>query len=84
MILFITIYFIFKINKMDIYISFLGYNEKKITIETTLKNPDINLETIKLVPSSYLLDAIEISEEKLLVEILDSGVHLAIAATKGI
>src|SRR5690606_29772562 len=35
---------------------------------TTLKNPDINLEIIQLVPSSYLLDAVEISEDKVLVE----------------
>jgi len=57
-----------KTGKYDIYISFLGYNEKKVTIETTLKNPDINLGTIPLVSSSYLLDAVEITGEKVLVE----------------
>ncbi|MBK8624077.1 MAG: TonB-dependent receptor [Saprospiraceae bacterium] len=52
----------------DLYISFLGYNEKKITTETTLKNPDINVGTILLSQSTVLLDAVEITEEKVLVE----------------
>lgn len=52
----------------DLYISFLGYNEKKITTETTLKNPDMNLGNIALSQSTVLLDAVEITEEKVLVE----------------
>jgi len=53
----------------DLYFSFLGYNEKKVAaVETTLKNPDINIGTVFLVPASYLLDAVEIKEQKLLVE----------------
>lgn len=52
----------------DLYISFLGYNEKKITTETTLKNPDMNLGNILLSQSTVLLDAVEITEEKVLVE----------------
>ncbi|MBK9734880.1 MAG: TonB-dependent receptor [Saprospiraceae bacterium] len=53
----------------DLYVSFLGYKEKKLSaVETTLKKPDINIGNILLVPSSFLLDAIEIKEEKVLVE----------------
>lgn len=53
----------------DLYFSFLGYNEKKVAaVETTLKNPDINIGNVFLVPASYLLDAVEIKEQKLLVE----------------
>lgn len=37
-------------------------------VETTLKNPDINIGNVFLVPASYLLDAVEIKEQKLLVE----------------
>jgi ferric enterobactin receptor len=48
----------------DLYISFLGYNEKKITTETTLKNPDMNLGNILLSQSTVLLDAVEITEER--------------------
>lgn len=57
-----------KIGKYDVYVSFLGYNEKKIQTETTLKTPDINLGDIDLVPASYLLDAVEITDEKALFE----------------
>ncbi|MBK8670926.1 MAG: TonB-dependent receptor [Saprospiraceae bacterium] len=53
----------------DLYISFLGYQEKKLAaVTTTLKNPDINVGNIMLVPASYLLDAVVIKEEKVLVE----------------
>lgn len=57
-----------KNGQYDIYISFLGYKEKKIETETTLKNPDINLGDIEIVPATYLLDAVEITEEKSLIE----------------
>ncbi len=52
----------------DLYISFLGYSEKKVSVQTTLKNPDASIGRIILVPSSVLLDAVEIKEEKVLVE----------------
>lgn len=52
----------------DLYFSFLGYNEKKITVTTTLKEPDLNMGTVQMIPASYLLDAVEIKEEKVLVE----------------
>lgn len=53
----------------DLYFSFLGYNEKKVeAIETTLKAPDINIGSVPLVPANYVLDAIEIKEERVLIE----------------
>ncbi|MBK9255280.1 MAG: TonB-dependent receptor [Saprospiraceae bacterium] len=56
-------------GKYDLYISFLGYNEKKQSeVETTLKNPDINIGSVPLTPASYLLDAVEITEERTLIE----------------
>jgi ferric enterobactin receptor len=64
----------FKFNEVktgiyDIYISFLGYEEMKIEkVETTLKSPDAKLGNILLAPASYLLDAVEISEERTLIE----------------
>ena len=58
-----------KTGKYDIVISFLGYEEKIIyNVETTLKDPDVNLEKIFLYPSSIILDAVEITEERALIE----------------
>lgn len=52
----------------DLYISYVGYPEKKITFETTLKNPDIHLGTIVLSPSTNILTEVEIKENRALVE----------------
>lgn len=53
----------------DLTFSFLGYNEKKVfAVETTLKNPDANIGNVSLVPATYLLDAVEITEERTLIE----------------
>lgn len=53
----------------DLYVSFLGYNEKKVAaVETTLKSPDINIGNVSLVPATFLLDAVEIKEERTLIE----------------
>ncbi len=53
----------------DLYVSFLGYNEKMVSaVETTLKSPDINIGKVSLVPATFLLDAIEIKEERTLIE----------------
>ncbi|MBC7884940.1 MAG: TonB-dependent receptor [Saprospiraceae bacterium] len=53
----------------DLYCSFLGYNEKKVAaVETTLKKPDLNIGNIGLVPANYVLDAVEIKEDRTLVE----------------
>lgn len=58
-----------KTGKYDIIISFLGYQEKMLkSQETTLKNPDLDLGIIQLSPSAVLLDAVEIKEERALVE----------------
>lgn len=53
----------------DLIISFLGYQEKKISnVELTLKNPDADLGTLLMVPADYLLDAVEVTEKRALVE----------------
>lgn len=52
----------------DLVFSFLGYTDKKVSVETTLKNPDANLGRIFLTPSSLLLDAVEVVETKSLIE----------------
>ncbi|MBK6566935.1 MAG: TonB-dependent receptor [Saprospiraceae bacterium] len=58
-----------KTGKYTLEISFLGYSDKIISnVETTLRSPDIQLGKIKLVPSNILLDAVEIVEEKTLIE----------------
>ncbi len=57
-----------QIGKYDVYVAFLGYNEKMLEVETSLKSPDINLGDIPLVPASYLLNTVEITEEKSLIE----------------
>jgi len=53
----------------DLYFSFLGYEEKKKPgIETTLKDPDVNMGIIQLIPANYILDGVEIKEDRILVE----------------
>ena len=53
----------------DLKISFLGYEEKVLTnVELTLKDPDNDLGTVLLSPSAVVLDAIEIKEERSLIE----------------
>ncbi|MGB4961196.1 MAG: outer membrane beta-barrel protein, partial [Saprospiraceae bacterium] len=53
----------------DLYISFLGYDEKKVAgVEMSLKSPDTNVGDIILSPSSFVLDAIEIKEDRVLIE----------------
>ncbi len=52
----------------ELYISFLGYTEKKVSVQTTLKDPDATVGKVLLVPATYLLEAVEIKEEKVLVE----------------
>jgi ferric enterobactin receptor len=58
-----------KTGNYTLEISFLGYEDKNIAnVETTLRSPDNNLGKIKLVSSNVLLDAVEIVEEKSLIE----------------
>lgn len=52
----------------DLYISYVGYPEKKITLETTLKAPDLNLGKILLSASANVLSEIEIKEDRVLIE----------------
>ncbi len=52
----------------DVYISYVGYPEKKLTLETTLKSPDINIGKIRLSSTTNVLQEVEIKEERLLVE----------------
>lgn len=56
-------------GKYDLTISFLGYTDKVISnVETTLKNPDVDLGTIRFAPSSVLIEGVEIKEERALIE----------------
>lgn len=58
-----------KTGNYEITISFLGYEDKKLEkVEATLKNPDVHLDKIMLIPSTVLLDAVEITEDKALIE----------------
>lgn len=58
-----------KTGSYDITISFLGYQDKKLEkVETTLKSPDTHLDKIILSPSTVLLEAVEITEDKALIE----------------
>ena len=53
----------------DLEISFLGYENKIIkNVETTLKDPDVNLGEILFLPSSIIMDAVEVTEERALIE----------------
>lgn len=56
-------------GKYDLTISFLGYQERKMeNIEVTLKKPTKKVGNIFLLPESYLLDAVEITEKRALIE----------------
>lgn len=53
----------------DIIATFIGYNDKKLdTIKTTLKHPDLHLGDIWMSPSLNLLEEVEITAEKALIE----------------
>lgn len=58
-----------KVGKYDIWISFIGYNDKKIgEVETTLKDPDKDLKKIELVSTGITLNAVEVSDKRSLIE----------------
>jgi len=58
-----------KTGKYDVIISFLGYNEKRIkNIELTPKDPDYDFGKIQLSSTDYLLDAVEVTEKRSLIE----------------
>ncbi len=56
-------------DEYEMYISFLGYNEKVITVETTPGKPDLNVSKILLTPATYLLDQVEITDQRSLTEV---------------
>jgi outer membrane receptor protein involved in Fe transport len=56
-------------GKYDMAISFLGYEEKKITnVELTGKSPDYDLGKIQLVSQDYVLGEVQITEKRSLYE----------------
>ena len=58
-----------KMGKYDVYISFIGYNEKVLrNIELTGKSPDHNEGIILLSPSNTQLEEVEITAERALFE----------------
>lgn len=56
-------------DKYDMYVSFLGYNERKIVVETTPAKPDLNVGSIMLLPAAYMLDQVEITDQRSLTEV---------------
>ena len=64
----------FKLDDMtvgtyDLYISFLGYEEKIIRgVELTKKKPDVNLGKVLLVQDNIMLDAVEVTADRALIE----------------
>jgi len=52
-------------GKYDVQLAFLGFEGKKVEdIETTLKSPDFDLETVGLVSESFDLGAVEVTGKK--------------------
>ncbi len=57
------------VGKYDIEVSFIGYTTKVIdSLVTTKKKPDFNIGTIYLVPVDYLLDEVEVTAKRALIE----------------
>jgi len=57
------------VGKYDLYISFLGYEEKVIKgVELTKKKPDVNLGTILMQQDNVMLGEVEISADRALLE----------------
>jgi len=58
-----------KTGEYDIYISFLGYEDKKLdSVALTLKKPDNDLGNIFMMPSNYVLDQVEVTDKRSLIE----------------
>ncbi len=56
-------------GKYDLFISFLGYEEKIIReVELTKKKPDVNLGTIKMVQDNIMLSEVEVTADRSLIE----------------
>lgn len=63
----------FKLNelalgKYTLKITSLGYEEQKIEFELTPKNPDFQLNQVKMIPAVMSLDEVEIVSEKSIIE----------------
>ncbi|MDX1665947.1 MAG: TonB-dependent receptor [Saprospiraceae bacterium] len=58
-----------KLGKYLLRISFIGYRPKTVEgIELTPKSPDYQLETIELVPESFTLNEVTVTDQRSLVE----------------
>ena len=58
-----------KIDTYNVYISFLGHNDKVLkNIELTKKQPDVGLGSIKMAPSSISLETVTVTGEAALIE----------------
>ena len=56
-------------GEYDLEISFIGYKEKIIaSVETTKKKPDKNIGSVFLFPTDYLLDEVEVTAKRALIE----------------
>jgi len=57
------------VGTYDLYISFLGYEEKIIRgVELTKKKPDVNLGKIVFVQNNFILDEVEVTADRALIE----------------
>ena len=56
-------------GKYDLEFSFIGYTVKVVaSVETTKKKPDANIGNVFLVPTDYLLDEVEVTAQRALIE----------------
>lgn len=53
----------------DLEISFIGYSSKLLdSVQTTKKNPDKNVGSVLIVPTDYLLDEVQVTAKRALIE----------------
>lgn len=58
-----------KTGKYKLKVSFLGYNPKILnSIELTLKKPDLNIGKISLKPSDFVLNEVQIVDQRSVIE----------------
>lgn len=57
-----------EIGKYNLTISYIGFETKTITIETTKSKPDIKIQNIELAISSKILNEVTIEDQKLIYE----------------
>ena len=57
------------VGTYDLYISFLGYEEKILRgVELTKKKPDVNLGKVLLVQDNFILNEVEVTADRALIE----------------